>query len=269
MLQIIPLPRLQHQMIDWMALMHRQHTMHALVEVDVTAARRILRASRAAAPASFTAFLVSSLARAVAADPRMHAYRQGRSRLVLFEDVDVGVMVEREVEGERIPVGVVIRGAERKFPAEIHREIRDAQTGLLPWARVVRWLPLWLAVPAFIRRMVLAAYMRDPSRRKRLAGTVVLTSVGMFGRGSGWGVALTGHTLSLTVGGIARKPWVVRAADGEEQVEVRDILSLTISLDHDVVDGAPAARFAARLKELIEAAAVLEERQAEVAGVRA
>lgn len=262
-MKTVPLARMQHQMIDWMELMHRQHTMHALIEVDVTDARRALRESRAAtgAPVSFTAFIVASLARAVVKDRRMHAYRQGRNKLVLFDAVDVAVVVEREVEGEKVPVGVVIRGADRKAITDIHNEIRTAQTGPAPWSGAVRWLPIWLLVPASIRRMLLAAYLRVPSRRKRLSGTVVVTAVGMFGSGAGWGIPLTDYTLCVTVGGIARKPGVVRDRSGGDQIEVREILSLTISLDHDVVDGAPAARFVARLKDLIESGAVLDEQK--------
>ena len=69
----------------------------------------------------------------------------------------------------------------------------------------------------------------------------------MFGSGSGWGIPVTNHTLQLTLGGIAKKPGIV-----EDRIAVREILSLTISFDHDIVDGAPAARFTQRLKELIE-----------------
>ncbi len=54
------------------------------------------------------------------------------------------------------------------------------------------------------------------------------------------------------VGGMARRPKVV-----DDQVAVRDVLDMTLTIDHNVVDGAPAARFAARLRELIERAAVL------------
>ena len=36
------------------------------------------------------------------------------------------------------------------------------------------------------------------------------------------------------------------------QIAIRDSLSLTISFDHEIIDGAPAARFTQRLKELIE-----------------
>ena len=51
----------------------------------------------------------------------------------------------------------------------------------------------------------------------------------------------------LTLGGISERPV---ATDG--RVEPREILCMTISLDHDTVDGAPAARFVSRLTELIE-----------------
>jgi pyruvate/2-oxoglutarate dehydrogenase complex dihydrolipoamide acyltransferase (E2) component len=52
----------------------------------------------------------------------------------------------------------------------------------------------------------------------------------------------------ITVGGIAEKPGVV---DG--RVEPREFLHVTLDFDHDVVDGAPAARFAQRFSELVEA----------------
>ena len=70
----------------------------------------------------------------------------------------------------------------------------------------------------------------------------------MFGQGSGWGFGfLPMHTLGLTVGGIASKPGV-----SEGRIEIREYLNLTITFDHDIVDGAPAARFAQRLTELLE-----------------
>ena len=44
---------------------------------------------------------------------------------------------------------------------------------------------------------------------------------------------------------------------------IREYLSLTISVDHDLVDGAPAARFTGRLKELIESGYGLGDSTAE------
>ena len=89
--------------------------------------------------------------------------------------------------------------------------------------------------------------MGSPTWRKRLTGTVGISAIGMFGKGTGWGIPLPTYTLSITVGGISEKPGVVNG-----QIEIREWLSITASFDHNIVDGAPAARFTQRLKELIE-----------------
>ena len=75
----------------------------------------------------------------------------------------------------------------------------------------------------------------------------MLTAVGMFGRGSGWRIPLVNHALNVTVGGISEKPSVI---DGH--IEIREYFCLTISFDHDIIDGAPAARFIQRFKGLVE-----------------
>jgi pyruvate/2-oxoglutarate dehydrogenase complex dihydrolipoamide acyltransferase (E2) component len=70
----------------------------------------------------------------------------------------------------------------------------------------------------------------------------------MFGKSAGWGVIfLPHHTLGVTVGGLAQKPGVF-----EGQIAIREYLSLTLSFDHDIVDGAPAARFARDFTALLE-----------------
>ena len=70
----------------------------------------------------------------------------------------------------------------------------------------------------------------------------------------------------MTVGGIGEKPVII---DG--QIVPRDFLSLTISFDHDIIDGAPATRFTVRLKELIESGYVLDDStvESEQAGAEA
>ena len=65
--------------------------------------------------------------------------------------------------------------------------------------------------------------------------------------GTGWGIPYVGYSLSVTIGGIAKKPLAV-----DNKIEIRECLNLTLSFDHDIIDGAPAARFLARLKDLIE-----------------
>jgi pyruvate/2-oxoglutarate dehydrogenase complex dihydrolipoamide acyltransferase (E2) component len=63
------------------------------------------------------------------------------------------------------------------------------------------------------------------------------------------GIRIAPPTLMITVGGIATKPRYIDA-----QPQPREMLDLTISVDHEVVDGAPAAPFPRRLAELVEQA---------------
>ncbi len=104
-------------------------------------------------------------------------------------------------------------------------------------------------LPAFLRNGFWRMVRKNPHLLKRFVGTVTLTAIGMFGEGAGWGIPFrnANHTLMITLGGIGEKPGVV---DGH--IVIREYLSMTLSMDHDMIDGAPAARFTTRLKELIE-----------------
>jgi chloramphenicol O-acetyltransferase len=68
--RVEPFTNLRRQQIDWLELMHRQHTIHALLEVDVTDARHSIREhrSKTGQPLSFTAFVIWRVAQAVNAD---------------------------------------------------------------------------------------------------------------------------------------------------------------------------------------------------------
>ncbi len=246
--------RERRTVVDALEVGVRRHIVHALLELDVTRARALIRErqEKTGVRLSFTAFVVASLARAIEADRLLQAYRDWRGRLVLFQDVDVVTLVESEVDAVAIPH--VVRAAHRRTVREIHDELRRVQaepgTSAQRSGALARLSPV---VPGFLRRLVLRLLRRSPHWLKRTAGTTLVTSVGMFGMGAGWAVGIVPlHTLCLTVGGIARRPGL---ADG--RVEPREVLALTASFDHDVVDGAPAARFASRLRRLVEEAEVL------------
>jgi len=64
------------------------------------------------------------------------------------------------------------------------------------------------------------------------------------------------YSLGLVVGSTAWKPGI-----WEGRIEPREILNLTVVFDHDLIDGAPVARFARRLVELIESGYGLDEDQ--------
>ncbi|MEJ2753675.1 MAG: 2-oxo acid dehydrogenase subunit E2 [Candidatus Promineifilaceae bacterium] len=251
---IYPFAREREIVIDAGYLAAGRHIIYGLVEVDVTRAREMLRdQAKDGKKLSFTAFVVASLGRAIAENPRVQAYRDWRGRLVVFRDVDVVTLIEPRPGGAAIPH--IIRGANRRPAADISAEIRAIQARPASSAQQNRLVALAPRLPRFVRMLFFWAVKKSPQRFKELEGTVTVTAVGMFGSGGGWGIAfLPTHTMGLTVGGIVQKPGV-----HEGRVAVRDYLQLTVSFDHDIVDGAPAARFTKRLVELLETASVLEE----------
>jgi hypothetical protein len=246
------------------ALNARKHFMYGLLEVDVTVARKFIEGYRAQTGEllSFTGYLTFCLARAVDEDKAVQAYLKGRKQLVVFEDVDVGLMVERKIGEKRVLMGHVIRGANHKTYREIHQEIRSVQSkpvppngGMPSWFRSALLLPWPLS--GWFGALMRLAINRDPTIFTSMAGTVGVTAVGMFGKGmSGWGLVPVIHVLDLIVGSTAWKPAIV-----EGRIEPRELLSLTMTFDHDVIDGAPATRFARRLVELIESGYGLDDDQ--------
>lgn len=250
------------------------HRVHALLEVDVTEARsRIRERRRAGEGGSFAAWVVKSIADAVAAHPEVAAFhRPARSRVVVFDDVDVALVVEREVAGGRVPLPLVVRGAEAKSVATIAAEIEAARTqalvdegdlvlgrqrdprgprpdppGSRPDPRALRWylrLPQWLRVP-----LMRAVLVGSPRRAKAAMGNVMVTTVGMAGRARGWIVPSSVHPVCVALGSLGEKPAV---RDGV--VVPRTILHVTVLIDHDVVDGMPAARFVADAVRRLEGA---------------
>jgi pyruvate/2-oxoglutarate dehydrogenase complex dihydrolipoamide acyltransferase (E2) component len=214
--------------------------------MDVPEVRRALRLREAVGEdVSFTAVVMHAVARAVDEDRIMHAYRR-RNQLILFDDVDVNTQIEVVTAGQKIVKPLLVRAANRKSIEELTREIRAGQAPEPGSARRYHATLALLSVPRPLLSLAWRAVMSNPTWFKRLGGTVGLSSVGMFGAAGGWGIPIAPATLMITVGGIATKPRYVNG-----NLEPRELLDITISVDHAIVDGATAARFARRLTELM------------------
>ncbi|MFD1513405.1 2-oxo acid dehydrogenase subunit E2 [Halomarina rubra] len=250
-----PRPLQRRATADYMRIAGQRSVVYGLVEFDVTDAREVIqnRFEETGERLSFTAFLVGCLGRAIDDHPDVNAYHDWRGRVVRFDDVDVNVLVEKHVDGEKLAIPHVVRRANRRSVVSIHEEIRRVQTSPAE-SRHSSLASLGLRLPGIVRRQIWRLPQVSPVHWKRLAGTVAVTSVGMFGDGSGWGVSPSNYTCQVIVGGIATKPTVV---DGE--IVPQEKLSVTVSFDHDVVDGAPAARFTDRLRGLVETSYGLDE----------
>lgn len=252
--EVVSFPKLRRVLALMYPSVQRKPVIHGLFEVDVTKVRAFLRDHKAQTgeSLSFTAFIATCLARAVDEDKSLQACRKGSKHLVLFDAVDIAIPIERELADQKQPIIYIIRAANHKTFREIHHEIRAAQKEQVTKAwegfratYALRFLPIWL----FRIGWWIFCWMRRtyPRVQQKYGGTVGITAVGMFGKGSGWGIPLNDHTLDLTLGGIAEKPCIV---DG--QIAQREYLSMTLSFDHSIIDGAPASRFSQQLRELIE-----------------
>ncbi len=246
--EVIPFPRMRRLETNLARMSRRKNLIRGLVEVDVTLARQYIREEKARTgeSLSFTAFIAACVGRAVAENRQVQAYKNWRGQLVLFNEVDIGILVEREHNGRKFPVAHLVRAANRKTVRDMHEEIRAAQAKPMSGKEVKQVRAITL-LPSFVRQVFLWGISKNPHLLKQNMGTVGLTAIGMFGNRGGWGIDLPIHTLGIVVGGIARRPALV---DGK--VEAHEYLCVTLNFDHDIIDGAPAARFTQRLCELIE-----------------
>lgn len=242
-----PIPATRQWVTKALRAGRRMTPTHGLVQCDVTETLAAVKATDP--PLSLTAYIVAAVARSAATHPEVHAYRNWRGNLVIHHYVDVATLIEVSTPEGSFPLAHLVRDADRRSPADIGDEIRAIKPHPSAGSsgRLFRKTGPWVsripgAVGLFYR---LAA---RSVRVRRMTGTVSVTSVGMFGGGGGFGIGFpTIQTLTVLVGGMSERPWVVNG-----EILPRRILDLTVTVDHDVVDGGPAARFVADLRHSIE-----------------
>jgi pyruvate/2-oxoglutarate dehydrogenase complex dihydrolipoamide acyltransferase (E2) component len=239
--QVVPLSMNRRMMAATLDIARQQNNIQAIVEVDISEPRRIIKEHRQVTgeSLSFSAYVVTCLAGAITEYPQMNAFRKGR-KLILLDNVTISVLVERELEGEMMPENLGIRFAQQKTLRQIHTEIRSAQEhaedglGGLSGTTWVRF------IPSFLLRTFVRLASRNISMMDRF-GAVGVTAVGMYARKNEalWLLPMVGGaTVAVAVGGIVERPCIV-----EGRLESREHLCLTVTFNHEIVDGAPAARF--------------------------
>jgi pyruvate/2-oxoglutarate dehydrogenase complex dihydrolipoamide acyltransferase (E2) component len=232
----------------------KKHRMLGLFEADVTDARKKIEMYEAETgeSISFTGWIAACVARAASEHKQVYTLKIGK-HFVTFDDVNINILIETVLEGKAYPVNYILKAANTKTVLEITREIREAQKKKetdYSEAKENRLIKLLLSAPKFLRDLLFWRKLRkDPVFINENMGTIAVTSVGRFARSGGWAIPLGMHALNIAVGGITVKPRFV----GDE-IKKRELLSITVTLDHDVVDGAPATRFVSRLVELLEEA---------------
>lgn len=222
-------------------------TFHSLAETDITVPRKFMREhfEKIGEKLSLTAYVVYCLAQVLKQHPHLNAFRRG-NRLITLDDITISVLVERDLTGERVPEPVAIPSAHELTLREINERIsasKSWQASSLGSLSGMAWI-------RFIPGFLLKTFARIGNRNIRLAkryGKIAVTAVGMFSREPVWFIPHGSGTVLITVGSIEKR--TVITVDGHEE---RELLCLTGSFDHDIVDGAPAARFMNHFLETVK-----------------
>jgi len=237
-----------------------KHRIYGLVEIDVTDARKFISENEAKTgeKLSFTGWVVKCVAQAISEHREVQAMKKGKRKLIVFDDVDVGLIIERQVKSERFATAYCVRKANEKSFRQIHDEIRKAQKGDVGGGgesvdRPPRSVRIFSRLPDLLKKFYWRKIRSDPFLRKRLMGTVAVTAVGMFGKGGGWAIPIGLHSVVLALGGISTRP-----KDFAIPSEQHEFLNVTAMFDEEVSLGAPATRFLARLSELMQTGFGLE-----------
>ena len=210
-------------------LMSKSTSPHAfsVVEVDyanVDSARTRARDEFKAAEGfslTYLPFISRAVIDALVDFPHMNA-SLGENELVVHRYVDLGIAVDLDYEGLLVPV---IRDAEGKRLRAIARETNDLATR----ARARRVTPDEIS-----------------------GATFTITNNGSAGSVLTMPIINQPQVAILSTDAIVKKPVVITAPGGGESIAIHPVGNLAMAWDHRAFDGAYAAGFLVRVKEILE-----------------
>ncbi|MFC4497560.1 2-oxoglutarate dehydrogenase, E2 component, dihydrolipoamide succinyltransferase [Streptomyces ovatisporus] len=227
--QTVKMPRIRKVIAEnMMKALHNQAQLSTVVEVDVTRVMRLRRrakesfAAREGVKLSPMPFFVQAAAEALKAHPSVNA-RLNDDGTITYHDVEnIGIAVDSE-KGLMVPVikeagNLNLAGIARKT-ADLAKKVREG--GLGP---------------------------DDMS-----GGTFTISNTGS--RGALFDTVIVNYpqVAELGIGATVRRPMVIDHPELGETIAIRDMVYLTLSYDHQLVDGADAARYLGDVKARLEA----------------
>jgi pyruvate dehydrogenase E2 component (dihydrolipoamide acetyltransferase) len=210
--EVIPLTGIRKTTAERVSLSARTAP-HSTVTMEVDMTNAVRL--RGETQASYTEMLVKAVAKALREQPIMNAMLDGE-QIKVFEDVNVGVAVATE-KGLIVPV---IREADKKSLNEIASALKE---------------------------LVEKAREGKLAKEDLTGGTFTITNLGMYGVDVFIPIINPPETAILGVGKVTEKPVVVNG-----QIAIKPVMQLSLSFDHRVVDGAPAAQFLQKVKQNLE-----------------
>ena len=225
---VVPLNNIRRRTAEHM-VMSKQTSPHVLtaIEVDYEGVEMVRRAAKQAwkAEEGFSLTYLPFIARAVIDGLRDYPHLNasfGGDEIVVHAGVNLAIAVDIDFQGLLAPV---IHGAEGKRLRQVARDIVD----LANRARSRKLGPDDLA-----------------------GGTFTLTNAGQYGTMMQFPIINQPQVAILSTDGVSRKPVVVTDSYGNESIAIHSVGVLAMAWDHRAFDGAYAAAFLHRVKEIIE-----------------
>jgi len=222
--QVVPMDRIRRLTADHMVRAKRiAPHVHSIIEMDFTRIDRIRRANKErweqqGVKVSYTAFVAWAVARVLREFPNINATVSGDS-IIYRGDINIGIAVDLN-PGLIVPV---VRNADELNLVGIAKRIND------------------LAARARARQL----------KPEEIQGaTFSITNPGVLGTMVGMPIIPEGTAAILGTGSIDKRPVVIEA-DGMDTIAIRLRSYFSLGYDHRLVDGADAARFLSRLREVL------------------
>ena len=251
------IPKTHKLIFDMFDLSLKRHHIHVIAQLDVDLVLKLLEQSKEnhGEKISLTGYLIYIFSRAIEKYNDIHAIRVGLKKYI-FNDIDIHIIIERKAKnGEKVPTSYIIRQTNHKSIIEIHKEIRIAQKrsieGLVEQgSRRTKLQKLFSSFPKFLRKKIFKRMMKKPRMMKKNIGTVCVTAVGMLAkniRTIGMPIPVQPWPIQFSLGCLDKR---LRKENG--QIIEREFLNVTITLDHDVIQGGTITRFLNEIYQMVE-----------------
>lgn len=267
----VPFSRNRDIVVDFITIGDNTLKVYAVGEIDVTLPlKKIAELKNKGIQISFTGYLSYVFVQTILDHPYMQAIRWKRRKMVIFEDVDLSCIVEKDIKGKKVPAKLLIRKANEKSILEITNILWSGKSKTddsMVDKEEESAADLLLRMPGFLRRFLMNRIYNNPFWRRQFLGTIGITSVGMYAKGGGTAIPIAIENISINAGGIEKKPGYHRNEDGSldlNKIEPRDYLWITFNIDHTTVDGGPTTRFIADFRERLSKAYGLDKPNVQV-----
>lgn len=95
----------------------KKHHIKALIELDVTEPRNLIRGQKQLSEKiTFNSWLIKCISHAVEEFKPIHGIRKGKRKVVIFDDIDISIAIEREVDGKKVPSMLLERQMKKVSP---------------------------------------------------------------------------------------------------------------------------------------------------------